>query len=177
MSSITTVRVPARWASANAADLRTLVHSTDAVFAGRVARLAGQRDEPLLPSASAAAGGRSFPVSVFDVTVTRPIQGDVAGGMTVNIEQAGGISQRPDGSSVRFVLESDELLEPGLEYVFFANRRPDGSLTVAPFARLQVTPDGLLAPLPAWSSLGALQQLTNNGLEQAVQEVEAAGAP
>jgi hypothetical protein len=177
------IRMPARWASANARDVQTLVSSTDAVFVGQVTALSGQRDEHIRPTQDAGEGdpdkpatGRpaGFPISIYDVLVQNSIHGSLAEGSVVVLEQPGGLSTGSDGSRAIVVLEEDELLEVGGTYLFFANVDADGVVTTAPFARFVVGGDGSITPLDEWRHLATAQRLESLGLEGAVQEVKSA---
>jgi hypothetical protein len=69
------------------------------------------------------------------------------------------------------ILEHDKLLLEGAEYLFFAAYKNNGKLSVQPFGRLQVGGDGSLEPLPVWSGLGALRQLTGLTASEAASRV------
>lgn len=165
-----TIEIPTRWASGNAADLRTLVQNSDQVFLGRVSRVVGQ-SEPELPGADIKR--QLPPMTSFEVTVSSTMAGTLAPGATVVIEQAGGTIATSDGRRAVVVLEGDTLLEDGAEYLFFASRKSNGNLTAPPFGRLQVTADGSLVPLDAWSELGALKQLSGLSAAAAAAAVRA----
>lgn len=180
------VEVPARWASANARDVRTLVQTTDAVFVGDVTALTGQREERLGPAGNESAGSNpaqkpatrrpaDFPISVYEVLVQRSLRGALAEGSTVVLEQPGGLTTRTNGSQATIILEGDQMLEAGSTYLFFANVQPDGAVTSAPFARFVVSNDGSLAPLESWADLPAAQRLASLSVEDAVVEVQAVG--
>lgn len=177
-----TISVPVRWASAIASDLSTLTANSDAVFVGRVVRLKSQREEPLAPGleASAPADGKpsrqpgTFPISTFEVRVQQAISGGYDASSVVLIEQAGGTSERADGSRVRLALEDDQPLEPGHRYLFFVRQKENGTLSAAPFARLLFTDRGL-EPVPPWSNLGAMRALSGRTADEATSLVEAAG--
>jgi len=172
-----TIEISTRWASANANDLPTLIAASDAVFVGRVGRLVEVREETLIPGTGSSPvpgkpgrGETTVPVSVFEVTVGRSARGGLVRGSTVSFEQAGGLTYR-NGSPVRFELEGDEPLQPGGEYLFFAVYKPNGSLSAPPYARLQVTAEGLL-PQEPWARLGALQLLSGLSAGEATGLVE-----
>jgi|FLYL01.1.fsa_nt_gi hypothetical protein len=181
---IESIYVPARWASAVASDIKTLGASSDAVFVGRVVRLKEQRDEQLVSDVSegsaAPVEGKPvrepavFPVSVYEVRVEQTIAGGQQPGAVVFIDQAGGVTERADGSFVRLGLEGDEPLAVGERYLFFARERDNGNLSVAPFARLLVTGHGL-EPLASWSNLGAMQALSGRSIAEAASLIQAAG--
>jgi hypothetical protein len=166
------VEIPARWATANAADLRALIRSSDEVFLGRVTGVVGQSEADRPPGMNPRR--QALPVTSFEVFVTEAHVGNLARAETVIIEQVGGTIPVQGGGASRVVLEGDEVLERGAEYLFFADRKADGALTVPPFGRLQVRGDGSLAALEQWSGLGALQQLTGLSVSAAVAKVERA---
>ena len=190
-ADLPTVYVGTRWASDNAKDLATLLRSTGVVFVGTVVGLKEQRFEYLIPSGhstsldpkaegkpSDAEGPPPFPISRFDVRVERSLVGDLQEGATVTVQQAGGITERSDGTTIRLVLEFDEPLEVNTTYLFWATPSPnnDGSLVTAPFALLRLEPDGSYLPLPAWRHLGGLRQLTGLDIEQAGQVIASVAA-
>ncbi len=104
--------------------------------------------------------------------------GGLQEGSTVTVEQAGGITERSDGTTIRLVLEFDEPLEANTTYLFWASRSPNdsGTLVTSPFARLKLEADGRFVPLPAWSHLNGLRQLTGLDIEQAEQAITSAAA-
>jgi len=180
------VEVPARWASANARDVQTLVQTTDAVFVGEVTALTGQREERLGIIESESTGSNpprkpatrrpvDFPISVYEVLIQRSLAGAPAEGSDVVLEQPGGLITRADGSQARVILEGDEMLEAGRTYLFFASVKDDGVVTSAPFARFVVSDDGSLAPLKSWADLPAAQRLASLSVDEASIEVQAAG--
>jgi hypothetical protein len=170
-----TIEIPTRWASANARDLRTLVAASDEVFVGRVVRLEGQTDQPV-PGAGGVGERQptTFPVSRFEVRVVRQATGGLGAGTMVIIEQAGGVTTQPDGTEARLILDGDEPLKVGATYLFFATRKPNGSLTAPPFGRLVVGASGRLDPVGPWSSLGAIQELTGLSPDEGAMRAEAA---
>lgn len=153
------VTIPARWASASASDLTSLLQSHPVVFVGTVARLRETIDVPVLKGT---AGEVQIPTSLFSVLVERPLTGDSRIGEYVSIRQAGGPTKAADGTSLIVTLEGDEILEEGQTYLFFASPSPDGvGLVTSPFARLRVDTSNRLSPLREWSSAGALEQLAD----------------
>lgn len=148
------VEVETRWASGTAVTLPSLLQTSDEVFFGRVTSVIGQQETAVGPGSKG-----TLPVTSFEVSVVSNLSGSLATGSTVVIEQVGGATEISGGAQANIVLEGDERLEPGIEYLFFADRKPNGTLTSPPFGRLQVGADGGLTALPRWSSLGALQQL------------------
>jgi hypothetical protein len=157
------IEIPTRWAYGNASDLRSLMRTSDEVFFGRVSRVLGQSEAEMSPEVNS--GRQGPPLTNFEVTVTNAMTGTLAPGASVIIEQFGGTTAISGGAQVTVVLDGDRLLEDGVSYLFFADRKPNGHLTVPPFGRLQVAADGRLQPLPVWSDLGALRLL--NGLSPA----------
>ncbi|MEX0785443.1 MAG: hypothetical protein WD939_02290 [Dehalococcoidia bacterium] len=173
------LEIGARWASANAADLSTLIRTNPVAFVGTVVRLKEQRDESLVDPTLVGAGRRtgSLPVSFYEVRVDDAWSQGVEPGATVIVQQAGGVASGPDGDAVRLVLEADEPLEAGSSYLFFttASRIEPSALVTSPFARLYVSSDGRLEPLSAWRHLPGLQAVAGLGVEQARAAVESAG--
>jgi hypothetical protein len=74
---------------------------------------------------------------------------------------------------VSVILAGDEPLQTGATYVFFADYKPNGNLTVPPFGRLQAEAGGL-APLPEWTNMGALRELTGVPVDDAAAVIEEA---
>ena len=139
------------------------------MFFGRVTAVIGQVETKVGP------GGRgTLPLTSFEVNVTQALGGTLAQGSTVIIEQVGGITEVSGGAQTSIILEGDKRLEAGAEYLFFADRKPNGNLTAPPFGRLQVGTDGALIVIPRWSDLGALQQLAGLQASAAASRV---GAP
>lgn len=186
-----TVYVDARWASNNAKDLPTLLRSTGVVFVGNVVGLKEQRFENLIPPQRSgsldpeaeakptdADGPPPFPISLFDVRVERSLAGGLREGSSVTVQQAGGITERSDGTTIRLVLEFDEPLEANTTYLFWVSGDPNdsGTLVTSPFARLKLEADGRFLPLPAWSHLNGLRELTGLDIEQAEQVVTSVAA-
>ena len=180
------VEIPARWASANAQDMKTLITSSGTVFVGEVTGLSEQRTVELggpagdggpstaSNSVKSAAVRRqaSIPISVFQVTVVRSLAGGLAAGETAALEQPGGVITRSDGSRARVAFEGDEPLTIGTRYLIFASVRGDGVLTSAPFGRFTVRDGGSIAPLEGWSGLPVARQLTGVNVDEAAGEVQ-----
>ncbi|HSP55953.1 MAG TPA: hypothetical protein VLS25_10240 [Dehalococcoidia bacterium] len=162
-----TLTVPARWSATSAADLPTLIRSSDAVFQGKVVREGEQRTEPLSQHLSA---NTQIPISSFEVRVERVISGDIAPGEAVSIEQVGGVLSRQDGSRHALVLEQDQLLVVGEQYLLFAVRGDNGTLTSPPFGRWRVA-GGRLKSLPAWEGTGASKALDGRSLADGLEAV------
>ncbi|TMG05298.1 MAG: hypothetical protein E6I09_05025 [Chloroflexi bacterium] len=176
-ADIPEIEIPAAWAYGDAQDLATLTASADAVFRGRVVALKGQH--AAIPQSGAQTGAPAprwadFPVSQFELHVEKVVFGPLSPGSTTTFEQVGGVQNRPDGTQVRLVLEKDELVEPGDQYLFFAKIREDGVLEAAPFARMKVSGDGRLSAGKGWAHLNALEQLSRMSVENAEGEISAA---
>jgi hypothetical protein len=186
-----TLYVGTRWASNNAKDLATLLRSTGVVFVGNVVGLKGQRFENLIPPHRSSSlnpeaearptdvdGPQPFPISLFDVRVERSLVGGLREGSTVTVQQAGGITERSDGTTIRLVLEFDEPLEANTTYLFWVSGAPNdsGTLVTSPFARLRLEANGRFLPLPEWSHLNGLRQLTGLDIEQAERVVTSVAA-
>lgn len=174
-----TVSIPARWATANAASARTLTRTSDHVFVGTVVRQTGQEtlDARSMGLAADPDAGRTLPLSLFEVRVDESIYGGLSTGELVVMEQLGGIHTREDGSHVLVVLEGDELLAEGVQYLFFADdsKTAPGRIGSSPFGRMKVTGGGLEAAA-RWRGLGAMQELAEGGVESARAAGEDGGA-
>ena len=168
---IPVVHIPTRWATGNAADLRTLVATNGTVFVGRVTGLKETRLEDPLGGAGPSSDRARVPVSVFEVKVDASLAGGARERSTVLIEQAGGVSLNLDGSHKLFVLGGDEPLAVGERYLFFATTKSNGNLTAPPFGRFTVSGDGTLLPSATWARLGAVQQLAGLRVEEARREI------
>ncbi|MEX0684253.1 MAG: hypothetical protein WD472_12460 [Dehalococcoidia bacterium] len=171
--------VPARWSTAQASDLRTLVSSSDVVFVGTVVTRAGQADAPLGPTSSGEAAQfaqqpvtrqAGFPVSKFDVEVTKAIVGALTEGDALVIEQPGGFVSGADGVRSLLVLEGDQPLEPGVSYLIFATLKPNGAYASAPYARMRIAHNDVSAG-ETWRHLPAVAQLEGQRLDQAIAEI------
>jgi hypothetical protein len=176
-SEIPVVHVPARWATGNASDLRSLVASSGTVFVGRIAALKETRVEDPFGGAGPSGDRPGIPVSVFEVRVETSLAGEAAAGSTVVVEQVGGVLANPDGSRTRFVLGGDQPLAVGERHLFFAARKSNGSLAAAPFERFEVSEDGTLASATQWAELGAVHELSGRRVEEARREIAEVGAP
>ena len=164
-----TQEVPTHWASGNAKDLRALLRTSDEVFFGRVTGVLGQSEVEL--PASIAKDRVGLPITSFEITVERVMAGGLAPGASVVVEQVGGTIETSGGATMSIILQHDTLLLEGAEYLFFAAYKNNGKLSVAPFGRLQISADGSLEPLPVWSGLGALRQLTGLTASEAAARV------
>ena len=166
------IEVPTRWASGNANDLASLVATSDEVFTARVERLAGTREEGILGGTGESTGGKrgsTFPITSYDITITRSFVGDRAVGSAATLEQAGGVSA---DTGARMMLENDPPVEVGKEYLFFATVTDAGALTTPPYGRLEVGPGRLTAVGP-WGELGALKQLADVSADNLGGEIDA----
>ncbi len=172
-----TVAMPARWASADAERLDTLIGSSDVVFSGTVVALKGQRPVGASqpggeePGAASAPRFADLPVSQFEVRVESLISGELTPGAAVTLEQLGGVEIGPDGTQVRIQLEGDALLQVGQKYLFFGSFQENGSIVVAPFGRMKVQPNGSLVAEPGWGHLGALAELSRGNLGDAERQI------
>lgn len=167
--------IPARWASAQAHDLPTLIDATGTVFVGTVLRVEDQRVEDLLPPAARAQDGSTgrgtVPVTVFRVSVKQVITGSAADEELV--EQIAGTITGPDGSVTNVISDGDERLETGETYLFFSFRKQNGALTSPPFARFSIDEAGRLSIPGLWSDLGATRALINESVQSAASAVRA----
>lgn len=170
--------VEARWASASARDLRTLLASTDAAFVGRVIESLPQRLEPppatsdsVQPSGDKpdSKGPPGFPVSRFNVEIDTPVHGDLASGEVVVIEQLGGQMETSEGIR-QVLLEGDSSIGVGDVYLFFVRQKENGTYASPPFARFRVESGRVAAPV-GWEGIGAGGILSGRSLPQALQEV------
>ena len=173
------VEVIAEWSTAQAADLGTLVSSSDVVFVGTVVKRTGQRDEPsgLASSGGSPLAGKpeaeppaGFPVSSFDVEVTESIVGNLGAGDVIVIEQLGGFVTDDNDERSLLVLEGDVPLEPGVSYLMFATIKPNGTYTSAPYARMQIL-DNYISTTETWEDLPAIAQLSGLRVDQAIEEI------
>jgi hypothetical protein len=161
------VEVHTRWATAHASSVESLTEFSDAVFVGRVTRLAGQREEPPPPGARG-----SFPISRYEVAVQTAVSGPVEPGSTLVMEQSGGMVGASDTGQRLVILEGDTPLEPGRTYLFFATRKDDGAYISAPFTRLALGPGQRLAALEPWRDIPAMRALDGRTVPEAVAEVQ-----
>lgn len=157
--------VAARYATGYAADLATLVTSTDASFVGEVVGTSGQRELEFQDT------GHSVPITTYVVRVEES-DGDPAVGSTVEVEQMGGVVPGHDGN-VRVVLDLDSPMYVGDRYLFIANEN-GGTYTASAFARFPIE-DGHVAAPAAWEETGASQELAGATVDQAMGKVAAVG--
>ena len=142
-------RISARYATALANDLGTLVASMDAAFAGKVIgtgegryiQIGNGREQPL-------------PISVFLVRVEAST-GEPAVGSVVKVEQFGGVTS---GGEVRVLLAGDTAMSVGARYVFVARQDGPETFTASAFARFPIE-DGRVTAPAGWETTGASQAL------------------
>jgi hypothetical protein len=186
VQDIPTIEIGTRWAVANYAQPKAVVDSSTAVFVGEVLRqesqrleqIAGQRlggslhssaDKPRVDSSPL-----TIPVSEYSVRVLSELKGGVQPGSTVIVAQAGGITER-EGGPIRVHLESDELLEPGQTFLFFAKaRETKPGYSTSPLARLRLDGTGRLETLPEWKDLAGLQPFRGKTPAEAARIVASA---
>jgi hypothetical protein len=158
------VEIEARYATDIAANVGTLSAASDAVFIGTVEERTGQRDVRLSDN-----NHRTFPVTSYAVRVVDVMQGDLAAGDGVTVDQTGGLTDSADGP-VNVGFARDERIEVGGTYVFFAFRGDAGAFVTPPFARMRVVDGEVQAPA-GWEQLGAVAQLAGLTQTEAAREV------
>lgn len=176
------VEVRARWDVSAARDLTSLIEATGTVFVGEVTAKLSQTDsaQAQLPAGGASTGKVAshgppgFPISHFAVHVLEPFEGGLETSDTLVIQQAGGEVEDASGVLVTAVLEGDELLEPGTNYLFFALLKDNGTYSAPPFARFEIGDDGRLIAPVKWAALGALSSLDGEATGAALREVQRA---
>ena len=142
-------RVAARYATALADDLDTLVASMDATFAGEVIgtgrdryfEIGNGREQPL-------------PISVFLVRVEASTGGPAVGSV-VKVEQLGGVTS---GGEVRVLLARDTAMAVGARYLFIARQDGPETFSASAFARFPIEDSRVTAPA-GWEGTGASQAL------------------
>jgi hypothetical protein len=157
-------RVAARYTTALAADLDTLVASTDTAFVGEVVGTNGQRHLTFADT------NRGIPITTYLVRVDES-NGDPAAGSTVEVEQFGGVIQTSDGNDVRVVLDLDSPMYAGDTYLFIANE-DGGTFTASAFARFPIQ-NGRVAAPAAWEQSGASVALAGATVDEAMEKVAA----
>lgn len=173
-----TFEVPARWAGALAEDIPNLLAATDANFSGEVVALRELRTD--LPPQQLQQSGFSntkpqndgpdgFPISVYEVRVIDVVSGTLEPGDIVLMEQPGGAVER-DGEKVNVVLEGDERLRIGTQYLFFAATKANGTWSGPPFARFRLV-DGLLEPPEQWSGTALSRLLGGVHVSHVAEEI------
>ncbi len=157
------VRVSARYATALANDLDTLVASMDAAFsgevigtiAGRYVQMGNGREQPL-------------PISVFLVRVEAST-GLPAVGSVVKVEQFGGVTS---GGEVRVLLAGDTAMSVGARYVFVARQDGPQTYSASAFARFPIE-DGRVTAPAGWESTGASRALAGDTPAEAIARLAA----
>ncbi len=156
-------RVAARYATALADDLDTLVAATDATFAGEVIgtgqkrylQIGQGREQPL-------------PISVFIVRVEAST-GQPAVGSVVKVEQLGGVTS---GGEVRVLLIGDTAMSVGSRYLFFARQDGPNTFSASAFARFPIE-DGRVTAPAGWEATGASRALAGSTPAQAIERLAA----
>ena len=175
--SLPVIEMAARWAWGDAERLDTLIGSADVVFSGTVVTLKGQR--PVLTTPEGTEPGApvphfaDLPVSQFEVRLEAVVSGNLTQGAAVTLEQIGGVEMRPDGTRARIMLKGDEPFQVGQKYLFFGSFQQDGTITVPPFGRMKVRPNGSLVAEAGWERLGALEELSRGNLGDAERQISA----
>ncbi len=152
-------RVAARYATALANDVDTLVSSMDASFtgeiigtgAGRHVQIGRGREQPL-------------PVSVFLVRVEASA-GAPAAGSVVRVEQFGGVTK---GGEVRVLLAGDTAMSVGDRYVFVARQDGPETYSASAFARFPIA-DGRVTAPAGWDATGASRALAGRTPAEAIE--------
>jgi hypothetical protein len=161
-AGIPIVRIDARYATAFAADLGTLISAMDVAFVGEVVAARPQREQAI------GARGGTVPISVFEVHVERSAGGPTSGSI-VTVEQVGGLTT-VGGETVRVLLERDTPVEPGARYLFIAEEITSGAYVATSFARFPIE-DGVVRAPAGWEGLGASAQLAGASEGQAMERV------
>jgi hypothetical protein len=113
----------------------------------------------------------TFPASVYRVTVEQTIFG--VGQGEVLVTQAGGIVENEAGERTRVILDQDEALEVGEQYMFFLAAREDGTYSSPPFGRFHVE-DGTLEAIGGWAATAGAAALDGLVASAAAMEVHSA---
>lgn len=156
-------RVAARYATALANDLGTLVASMDVAFAGEVigtgqgrnVQIGNGREQPL-------------PISVFLVRVEAST-GQPAVGSVVRVEQFGGVTS---GGEVRVLLAGDTAMSVGARYVFVARQDGPETFSASAFARFPIE-DGRVTAPAGWEATGASRALADSTPAEAIERLAA----
>lgn len=156
-------RVAARYATALANDLGTLVASMDVAFAGEVigtgqgrnVQIGNGREQPL-------------PISVFLVRVEAST-GQPAVGSVVRVEQFGGVTS---GGEVRVLLAGDTAMSVGARYVFVARQDGPETFSASAFARFPIE-DGRVTAPAGWEATGASRALAGSTPAEAIERLAA----
>ena len=156
-------RVAARYATALASDLGTLVASMDVAFTGEVigtgqtrnVQIGHGREQPL-------------PISVFLVRVEAST-GEPAVGSVVRVEQFGGVTR---GGEVRVLLTGDTAMSVGARYLFVARQDGPETFSASAFARFPIE-DGRVTAPTGWEATGASQALAGDTPAEAIERLAA----
>lgn len=156
-------RVAARYATALASDLGTLVASMDVAFTGEVigtgqtrnVQIGHGREQPL-------------PISVFLVRVEAST-GEPAVGSVVRVEQFGGVTR---GGEVRVLLAGDTAMSVGARYLFVARQDGPETFSASAFARFPIE-DGRVTAPAGWEATGASQALAGDTPAEAIERLAA----
>lgn len=156
-------RVAARYATALANDLGTLVASMDATFAGEVigtgegryVQIGHGREQPL-------------PISVFLVRVEVSAGGPAVGSV-VKVEQFGGVTS---GGELRVLLAGDTAMSVGARYVFVARQDGPETFSASAFARFPIE-DGRVTAPAGWEATGASRALAGDTPAEAIERLAA----
>ncbi len=156
-------RVAARYATALASDLGTLVASMDVAFTGEVigtgqtlnVQIGHGREQPL-------------PISVFLVRVEAST-GEPVVGSVVRVEQFGGVTS--DGE-VRVLLAGDTAMSVGARYLFVARQDGPETFSASAFARFPIE-DGRVTAPAGWETTGASQALAGDTPAEAIERLAA----
>ncbi|MCH8051715.1 MAG: hypothetical protein IIC86_06835 [Chloroflexi bacterium] len=156
-------RISARYATALANDLDTLVASMDVAFAGEVigtgkgrnVQIGRGREQPL-------------PISVFLVRV-EVSTGEPAIGSVVKVEQFGGVTS---GGEVRVLLVGDTAMSVGASYVFIARQDGPDTYSASAFARFPIE-DGRVTAPAGWETTGASRALAGRTPAEAIERLAA----
>lgn len=161
--------IGAQWAAANAASVESLVATSDLVVVGTVSEQVEQKE--VVIGSGLGDGARTLPAMVFRVMVSRAVFGVAQDDVLVT--QVGGIVENDAGEKRRVILDQDETLEVGAEYMFFLVERSDGTYSSPPFGRFHVE-DGMLAAIGGWSSTAGTAALDGAAAAAAAEEVASA---
>ena len=156
-------RVAARYATALANDLDTLVASTDATFAGEVIGTGQKRYLQIGQGPE-----QPLPISVFVVRVEAST-GQPAVGSVVKVEQLGGVTI---GGEVRVLLIGDTAMSVGSRYLFFARQDGPKTFSASAFARFPIE-DGRVTAPTGWEATGASQALAGVTTAEAIARLAA----
>ncbi|MEX2392242.1 MAG: hypothetical protein WD904_11690 [Dehalococcoidia bacterium] len=177
--------IEARWATAEASDVTTLMSTHGWAFVGEVTGLEETLELDLVPGDDgpqatvpgkplpAQSGPPTMPVSLFNVRVESVIAGDLEPGEMVIIRQTGGVHTQSTGELILVELEGDTLLEPGASYLFFVSPNDSGQFRTSPIARMEVAGDGSFRAVAGFAGLGAMLDIASRTRPQAEQLIAA----